>query len=66
MQIDRLQYNYTLYWQFPLCRHTSQREAYIMIPVYEIGLSCEQELTSGVASFDNWRGEYSYICVHRP
>ena len=22
--------------------------------------------SSGVASFDNWRGEYSYICVHRP
>ena len=22
--------------------------------------------SSGVASFDNWRGEYSYVCVHRP
>ena len=22
--------------------------------------------TSGVASVDNWRGEYSYIFVHRP
>ena len=21
---------------------------------------------SGVASFDNWRGEYSYISLHRP
>ena len=21
---------------------------------------------SGVASVNNWRGEYSYICVHRP
>ena len=26
----------------------------------------ERGLTSGVASVDNWRGEYSYICVQRP
>ena len=26
----------------------------------------EMDPSSGVASFDNWRGEYSYICVHRP
>ena len=24
------------------------------------------ERISGVASVDNWRGEYSYLCVHRP
>ena len=24
------------------------------------------DVDSGVASFDNWRGKYSYICVHRP
>ena len=25
-----------------------------------------EPLNSGVASVDNWRGEYSYICAHRP
>ena len=26
----------------------------------------ENRMHSGVGSVDNWRGEYSYICVHRP
>ena len=50
-------------------RSTFRRRRSQAVGLCLLGLSVKPAIlntNSGVASVDNWRGEYSYICVQKP